>query len=199
MTAALSIGLPGFRNGGMVWNKASESHLMNVDESNYERLVDLHYASLFRFAFGLSRNEADAYDLVQETFWRLAAKGHQLRDSTKAKTWLFTTLYREFLRNRRSKSRFESIEDLSAQNEPAAMPSAEDRIDGASAREALMQIDELYRAPLVLFYLEGHSYAEIAEILNIPAGTVMSRISRGRDSLRKLLQNKKSSNPILKA
>jgi len=168
-----------------------ETILMNVDESDYEWLVEMYYASLYRFALSLSRHEQHASDLVQETFCRLAAKGQQLRDPSKAKTWLFTTLYREFLRNRREESRFDSIEVISGRDEPSAPDTAvQNRIDGAQAKDALMQIDELYRAPLALFYLEEHSYVQIAEILGIPIGTVMSRISRGREMLRKLLADK---------
>jgi RNA polymerase sigma-70 factor, ECF subfamily len=166
---------------------------MNVDEPNYECLVEMYYAPLYRFALSLSRHEQNASDLVQETFCRLAAKGRQLRDPSKAKTWLFTTLYREFLRNRRNESRFDSIETFSGQDEMSAPDTAlQNRMDIASAKEALMQLDALYRAPLVLFYLEEHSYIQIAEILGIPVGTVMSRISRGRELLRKLLADRGS-------
>jgi RNA polymerase sigma factor (sigma-70 family) len=172
---------------------------MNVDRSNYERWVEMYYASLYRFALSLSRHEQKACDLVQETFCRLAAKGQQLRDPSKAKTWLFTTLYREFLRNRRDESRFDSMEVISEQDEPRVPDMAvQNRIDAARAKDALMEIDELYRAPLMLFYLEEHSYVQIAEILGVPVGTVMSRISRGRDLLRKLLADKERNEPLCK-
>jgi RNA polymerase sigma-70 factor (ECF subfamily) len=174
---------------------------MNVDESSYEWLVEMYYAPLYRFALSLSRHEQNAADLVQETFCRLAAKGQQLRDASKAKTWLFTTLYREFLRNRRNESRFDSLEVVSTPDDLIAPETAiQNTIDGGRAKDALMQLDPLYRAPLVLFYLEEHSYVQIAEILGIPVGTVMSRISRGRDLLRKLLADsgKNDLNPMCK-
>lgn len=72
----------------------------------FEHLVEAHHAQLYRFALSLTRNETDAEDLVQETFYVWAAKGHQLTDKTKAKTWLFTTLHREFLAKRRRTVRF---------------------------------------------------------------------------------------------
>ena len=70
-------------------------------DDTFTQLVDAHYAALSRFALSLARREADACDLVQQTFYVWATKGHGLREQTKAKTWLFTTLYREFLRGRR--------------------------------------------------------------------------------------------------
>lgn len=164
---------------------------MDVDDSTFEEIVSAYYAPLYRFAFSLSHEEEEACDLTQETFRRLASKGHQLRDESKIKTWLFTTLYREFLRHSRSAARFQPIE--LAESRPDSQTDGAvigDRIDAAAAREVLMQIDELHRAPLILFYLEEHSYSEIAEILSIPIGTVMSRIARGRDILRKALEDK---------
>jgi|UniRef100_UPI00404B68E6 RNA polymerase sigma-70 factor, ECF subfamily len=79
----------------------------------FTQLVDVHYAPLYRFALSLARNQADAGDLVQQTFYIWATKGHALREMAKAKSWLFTTLYREFLRVRRRESRATSLEDLS--------------------------------------------------------------------------------------
>jgi DNA-directed RNA polymerase specialized sigma24 family protein len=64
---------------------------------DFERVVDLYYPSLYRFAFSLVRQETDAFDLVQQTFAIWAEKGNQLRDRTKVKSWLFTTMHREFL------------------------------------------------------------------------------------------------------
>ena len=72
-----------------------------ADSVDFESLVAAYYEPLYGFAFGLTRNEADACDLVQQTFSIWANKGHQLRDTSKVKTWLFTTLHREFLGARR--------------------------------------------------------------------------------------------------
>src|SRR5262249_58296061 len=80
-----------------------------MSETDFEQLVDQQYAPLFRFALSLARSEAEAADLTQQTFFLWAAKGHQLRDRSKAKSWLFTTLYREFLNRRRPQVRFPQI------------------------------------------------------------------------------------------
>lgn len=106
--------------------------------TDFEQLVDRHYAPLFRFAFSLAKGASEASDLTQQTFYLWAAKGHQLRDRAKVKSWLFTTL---------------------------------------------SQVDEAFRAPLTLFYLEELSYKEIADVLEVPIGTVISRLSRGKVSL----------------
>jgi RNA polymerase sigma-70 factor (ECF subfamily) len=155
----------------------------------FTQLVDAHYASLYRFALSLARNTADAGDLVQQTFFIWATKGHGLREVTKAKSWLFTTLYREFLRGRRRDARATSLEDLPP---GVADVAAEDvdrvaRLDAAEVVTALQTVDEIFRAPLTLFYLEDLSYQEIAETLDVPIGTVMSRLSRGKAQLRAAL------------
>src|SRR5437762_9943002 len=86
---------------------------MSVDPE-FETLVKLYYQDLYRFGFSLTRNEADACDLTQETFYIWANKGHQLKDLGKVKGWLFTTLHREFLQMSRRQERFtdEPINDV---------------------------------------------------------------------------------------
>jgi len=145
-----------------------------------ESLVDRHYSSLFQFAFSLTRNENDACDLTQETFLVWARKGHQLRDITKVKTWLFTTLYREFLEKKRRQVRFPHYELSEVKDDlPRVSPVTVNQLDSNTVLRALAKLDETFQAPLSLFYLEDYSYKEIAEILQIPIGTVKSRISRG--------------------
>jgi RNA polymerase sigma-70 factor, ECF subfamily len=159
-----------------------------VASLDFEKLVEDFYLPLYRFAFSLSRQESDAADLTQQTFLLWASKGHQLRDSSKVKTWLFTSLYREFLGRKRDRDRFveseASLETIAQQSIPASVV---DELDGQIVQSALHELEAIYRAPLTLFYLQQHSYKEIAEILEIPIGTVMSRISRGKDQLRKAL------------
>jgi len=158
---------------------------------DFDGLVDSFYTALYRFAFSLSRRESDAADLVQQTFYIWALKGHQLREKSKVKTWLFTTLYREFLARRRYDDRFIDIVDGDARfvEPPHLSPVAVDKLDASTVQDALHQLEARYRAPLTLFYMQQHSYREIADILSVPLGTVMSRISRGKAELRKALQD----------
>lgn len=155
----------------------------------FTQLVDAHYAPLYRFALSLARNQADAGDLVQQTFYIWATKGHALREAAKAKTWLFTTLYREFLRGRRRDARSTSLEDLPPGGSELAAEEVDrvTRLDAGVVLAALQEVDEVFRAPLTLFYLEELSYAEIAAALEVPIGTVMSRLSRGKAQLRAVL------------
>ncbi len=174
---------------------ADHAHPMSKPADQFTPLVDAHYTSLYRFAYSLARRPADASDLVQQTFYIWATKGHSLRDNRKVKTWLFTTLYREFLRGRRRDQRSSYLEDMppSAQ-EPTTKPTPEpERYDAQLVLAALSEIKEVFRAPLSLFYLKDLSYEEIAEALDIPVGTVMSRLSRGKAELRQLLAHQFTS------
>lgn len=154
----------------------------------FEQLVDAHQVALFRFALSLVRREDDATDLVQETFLIWATKGHQLNDPGKAKTWLFTTLHREFLRRRRREVRFVHEEIAAVEAElPELDPGVARGIDWPLVLDGLAALDETFRAPVALFYLEDNSYNEIAEILDVPLGTVKSRMARGLAQLREEL------------
>jgi RNA polymerase sigma-70 factor, ECF subfamily len=158
-------------------------------DAEFEQLVDSLYEALYRFAFSLTRNEADAADLTQDTFFTFAAKGTQLRDRSKAKSWLFTTLHRKFLGIKRHAVHFPKIELSAAEGSlPSLSPEMVRAMDTATVLEAVWLVDELYRVPLVLHYFEEHSYREIAEILDVPMGTVMSRIARGKAELRDRLK-----------
>lgn len=158
-------------------------------EKEFERLVDLHYSSLYRFAFSLTRQESDACDLTQQTFFIWARKRHQLRDETKVKSWLFTTLHREHLQKQRRVTRFPQVglEDAAPELPDVPPPSA-DRLDRAGILAALGQVDDRFQSAVALFYLEDYSYPEIAEILEVPLGTVKSRIARGIAQLQGLLR-----------
>ena len=160
---------------------------MSVDPE-FEKLVKLYYQDLYRFGFSLTRSEADACDLTQQTFYIWANKGHQLKDLGKVKGWLFTTLHREFLQMSRRQERFtdEPISEV-AENLPHVSADVVNRIDAQTMLGVLGQIDEGYRAPLVLYYNEDLSYKEIADVLEIPLGTVQSRIARAKMHLCQLL------------
>jgi RNA polymerase sigma factor (sigma-70 family) len=155
---------------------------------DFEDLVSLHYAGLYRFALSLTRDESEAGDLTQQTFYIWAAKGHQLQDRTKVKSWLYTTLHREFLGAQRRHSRFPHYELTEVSNElPNVDPTLVNQLDAQALLGCLGRMDPLFRAPVALFYLEDYAYKEIAGILDIPLGTVKSRIARGIAQLQQLM------------
>jgi RNA polymerase sigma-70 factor (ECF subfamily) len=161
-----------------------QPRLDNMDPLDFTDLVDRFYPMLYRFALSLAHNEPDACDLTQHTFSVWASKGHTLRDAAKVKSWLFTTLYREFISNRRREQRWPQEEISTVEHElPAVEPATIDAFGPSKVMTALQSLDETFRVPLVLFYLQEHSYDEIARILDVPIGTVMSRLSRARQKL----------------
>ncbi|HEX9047098.1 MAG TPA: RNA polymerase sigma factor [Verrucomicrobiae bacterium] len=155
---------------------------------DFDNLVATYYEALYRFAYSLTRSEADARDLTQQTFCIWAAKGSQLKDNSKVKCWLFTTLHRAFLETHRRTTRFPHFELGQMEAElPQLSPASVSEADTHQALSALEQLDEGYRSAVALFYLEDYAYKEIAQILNVPLGTVKSRIARGLNQLHKLL------------
>jgi RNA polymerase sigma factor (sigma-70 family) len=160
-----------------------------------QHITDLYYQDLYRFALSLSRHEADALDLTQQTILIFARKGSTLEDPSKAKSWLFTTLHREHIRQAKRMNRFQFLPDAEATALSDTLSGAareadhatSTQVDGAAAVDALQQLEDTLKAPLTLFYLEGMKYREIAEILEIPIGTVMSRLARAKAALREKL------------
>lgn len=155
---------------------------------DYTWAVEQFYEALYKFAFSLAGNESDAADLTQDTYRVLLTKGDAIRDASKVKSWLFTTLYRQFLGRRRRATRFPETPVESAEWElPTITPSHADNLDGSLVVAALQQLEEKYRAPLAMFYLEELSYKEMAAVLGLPIGTIMSRMSRRKEILRRKL------------
>jgi len=162
----------------------------------FEDLVTLYYRDLYRFALSMTRSEADASDLTQQTFYVWAIKGHQLRDPANVKSWLFTTLHREFLQGLRRQSYFADTDwtEAAERSHPVSSELV-DRIDARTMLRFLTQIDESFRAPLVLFFLQQLSYKQIAKALEIPLGTVQSRIARAKAHLYQLLTHATRKGP----
>jgi RNA polymerase sigma-70 factor (ECF subfamily) len=170
-----------------------------MHDEAFPQLVETYYAALYRFALSLTKSPADASDLTQQTFFIWATKGSALREFQKVKSWLFTTLYREFLRGRRREARVTAIEDLAPadQDPPDQEADVIAKLDAGVVMAALQEVDPVFREPLTLFYLQDLSYAEIAEILAVPIGTVMSRLSRGKAHLRARLAEKAAGGKVV--
>ncbi len=142
----------------------------------------------------LTRTENEACDLVQQTFLIWASKGHQLQEASKAKSWLFTTLHRCFLESRRRITRFPHHEISEVEGElPNVEADLVNQLDAAEVVKLLERVDPQFQAAVALFYLEDYSYNDIATILNVPLGTVKSRIARGLVQLKALVLRHSSS------
>lgn len=156
---------------------------------------------LFGAALGMTRNRADAEDLVQETFMKAYTKFHQYQQGTNIKAWLYRILTNTYITQYRKAQRSpqrsggEEVEDwqlaAAASHDEKGLVSAEaealDNIPSAELRSALEALSEDQRVVVLLSDVEGFAYKEIAEMLDIPIGTVMSRLHRGRKNLRENL------------
>lgn len=155
-----------------------------------QRVADLigqHYELLYRVSFRLTGSVADAEDLTQQTFLTAQQKLHQLRELESAKSWLLTILRHHFFRNR-SRTARQSV-SLDSLPEPTGAIDEPTDFDSEALQLALNELPEEFRFPLVLYYFQELSYHEIAAQLDIPLGTVMSRLSRGKQHLRRRLMS----------
>lgn len=159
-------------------------------EASVESIAEEHYERVYRFALSLTRNREDALDLTQNAFLKLARRFDAIREKSKVHSWLFSVVHREFIDKYRHKTRFPACSlDQVATVEAESLPKPGENLDAHTALRALGELPEKYRAPLSLFYMEMRSYKEIAEILDIPIGTVMSRLRRAKDQLLDIMEN----------
>ncbi|HXG10142.1 MAG TPA: sigma-70 family RNA polymerase sigma factor [Gemmataceae bacterium] len=152
-----------------------------------ERLVDDHYQALYRYAYRLSGSAPDAEDLTQEAFCKAQANLSQLRDWDRAKAWLFSILRNVYLHRARAE-RQQPCVSLDGVGELAeAAPEPLPEIAPERLQQALNELPEAFRTPVILYYFEDFSYRDIAEQMDLPLGTVMSRLARAKAYLRNRL------------
>lgn len=142
---------------------------------------------LRRFALWLTRDREEADDLTQATLERALARWDSRREGTALKPWLFAILYRHFLSTRRRSRRYAAVLDRFHPGQPTEHPSPEGEVAAQSALDALERLSSEHRNLLLWVSVEGLSYQEVADMLDLPIGTVMSRLSRARQALRRAL------------
>jgi RNA polymerase sigma-70 factor (ECF subfamily) len=148
------------------------------------QLIDAHYEALYRYAYRLSGTAADAEDLTQETFGKALARLPQLREPDRAKAWLFRILRNLYLHKVRDQKRHKIVPLDNIGDLPGRGAEEMPEIDPAKLQQALNELDEAFRTPIILFYFEEFSYRDIAEQMELPIGTVMSRLARGKAYLK---------------
>jgi RNA polymerase sigma-70 factor (ECF subfamily) len=149
-----------------------------------QRLVEENYVGLYRYAYRLSGSSADAEDLVQDTFCKAQQSLKQLRDPGRSRPWLFSILRNAYLHRVRA-DRSQPCVSLEAAGDVAEpLPESLPEVDPERLQQALNELPEVYRTPIILFYFEEFSYRDVAEQMDLPIGTVMSRLARAKSHLR---------------
>jgi RNA polymerase sigma-70 factor (ECF subfamily) len=159
----------------------------------FEEMVTAHLDALYRTALRLTGRPQDAEDLVQETYLRAWRSLHTYKPGTNPKAWLFRILHNARIDRYRASTRaVQTVDEIEGQDPAFVVNETPESLVLAGVmepeiRQALMDLPEVFRSCVTLADLEGFSYQEIADILGIPRGTVMSRLFRGRRAMRKAL------------
>jgi RNA polymerase sigma-70 factor (ECF subfamily) len=165
----------------------SEAKNVFEREFDFARMLEAKIPQLRRYARALTRDVVRADDLVQDCLTRAVAKQHLWQPGTDLRAWLFTLLHNQYVNDVRRLVREGSHVKLEEASELTAQSNAIPTLQLRDLRAALGRLQPEQRQVILLVGLEGMSYGEVASVVNVPIGTVRSRLSRGRDQLRRLM------------
>lgn len=168
--------------------------LRRVDKDHFKELTYPHLEFLYNVALKYSGKPYDAEDLVQETMYTAYRKFSQLREEDKCRAWLFMILRSHFLKEKRQASKRPLLDDgegylknITSGNAHELAETYEAKLNKEEVQRVLRRLPEKFQSPLILYYMEEMTYQEISEYLDIPVGTVMSRLARGKKHLKNKL------------
>lgn len=153
-------------------------------QRSVQQLVDDHYTALYRYAYRLTGAASDAEDLTQEAFCKAQLQMAQLRDATRAKAWLFSILRNAYLHRARAQRQHRLVSLDSVGDVAETLPDPLPEVEPERLQQALNELPEVFRTPVILYYLEEFTYRDIAEQMDLPIGTVMSRLARAKAYLK---------------
>lgn len=154
-----------------------------------------HTDRLQKFAYKLTRNQADGEDLLQSTLLRAMEKKHLFQEGTNLFSWSSKIMYNMFVSNYRRKVKFESQYDPESYIENESVEASQDvKMEYNDVDRAMGDLTDEHKEILVMICVKGMQYAEVAKNLDIPVGTVRSRLSRARDNLQNILDNPSNNN-----
>ncbi len=166
--------------------------LRRVDKKHFKKITYPHLEFLYNVALKYSGKTYDAEDLVQETMYTAYKKLHQLRDETKCRAWLFMILRSHFLKEQRQLVKRPYLDDgtgylkhVKDETTSSLAKMYEEKVNSEEVQKVLDVLPEKFKSPLILYYMEEFTYQEISDYLDVPIGTVMSRLARAKKHLKK--------------
>ncbi len=178
--------------------------MRRVDKKRFKELTYPHLEFLYNVALKYSGTSCDAEDLVQETMYTAYRKFFQLREESKCRSWLFMILRSHFLKEKRQEIKRPYLDDgegyvknVTAGNDKEISEKIEQKMTKEEVQRVLMLIPEKFKSPLILYYMDEMTYQEIAEYLDIPIGTVMSRLARGKKYMKNELMRRAKGTSVV--
>ena len=181
-------------------------NLRRIDKQRFKELTYPHLEFLYNVGLKYTGKSYDAEDLVQETMYTAYRKFSQLREESKCRSWLFMILRSHFLKEKRQESKRPILDDgdgylknITSGKANEIVDEYERKLSREKVQQVLRLIPEKFQSPLILYYMDELTYQEISEYLDIPIGTVMSRLARGKKYMKaEMLRSAKGTSVLNK-